>query len=217
MSKMDEEIIAVKRTKLFGHSDEYAFSGFLSYDKNFELSELLLNRLFKDNELGRRGDYEEDPSYKQPIPYVVLMTDGPNGLEVYTYERLKGGGEARLHNKLSIGVGGHMNLLYDYPTLYDEAVRELDEELHIDVNTCRYRVVGMINDDSSDVSRVHIGILITAKVPPTLAKEIHVREEDQLRGEWINIEKLREVSMASRLESWSAIALDYLISNYALK
>jgi len=212
MSKMDEEIIAVNRKVLFGEDDSNSFQGFLSYEKSPNLSESLLEIMFSENKLGRRGDYEEDPSYKQPIPYTVLVgTDSANPM-VYTYQRLTGGGEVRLHNKLSVGVGGHMNLLFDYSTLYDEAVRELDEELYIDADSCRYKVLGLINDDSTPVSSVHIGILIKAIVPPHV--HVEVRETDQLKGEWISLSDLLDSSTYDRLESWSQIAVNHLAETY---
>ncbi len=48
---------------------------------------------------------ERTPEWKQVIPYSVVLCDG----KVFLLRRTKGGGEARLFDKLSIGVGGHIN------------------------------------------------------------------------------------------------------------
>src|SRR5690606_36049435 len=97
---------------------------------------------------------------------IVVMRDGG---EVFSYRRLSGGGEARLHGRVSVGVGGHMNRLFDRESLEsvisEEAARELTEELEFrdadgdPVAPGATRLLGLINDDTGDVQRVHIGIL----------------------------------------------------------
>ncbi|MDN8777049.1 NUDIX domain-containing protein, partial [Staphylococcus aureus] len=81
-------------------------------------------------ETKRRGDMEEDPSYKQLISYCILENEDD---EVLVYERLTGGGESRLHGLSSIGVGGHMNDVPEAVTfeevIRENAARELEEEV----------------------------------------------------------------------------------------
>ena len=103
MSKHDEQILVVERKKLF-HEETLTFQGIQTKEK--EVSSIL-NVFSSDFEVMRRGDAEEDPTYKQPIPYVIVKRDN----EVFLYKRLSNGGEARLYDQLSIGVGGHMNPL----------------------------------------------------------------------------------------------------------
>ncbi|SUM33491.1 NUDIX hydrolase [Staphylococcus gallinarum] len=79
------------------------FNGFL--DKNSVKGQEIFDTLTK-YEVKRRGDMEEDPTYKQLISYCILENERD---EILVYERLSGGGEARLHGQSSIGVGGHMN------------------------------------------------------------------------------------------------------------
>ena len=130
MSKMDEMIVVSPRRAVFDE-ERLAFQGVLpiSDDRVGRILAGLTARVH----LARRGDVEEDPSLLQPIPYIVLMRDGDVGPEVFTYTRLTGGGESRLHGKVSVGVGGHMNRLFDHLGLMnmvaEEAGRELEEEL----------------------------------------------------------------------------------------
>ena len=103
MSKWDEQILVVNRKVLFNNEENH-FYGFI--EKNDEKTRKIIST-FESYEVKRRGDMEEDPNYKQLIGYVLLK-DEVTG-EVLVYKRLVGGGEARLHGKASVGIGGHMN------------------------------------------------------------------------------------------------------------
>ena len=214
MSKMDEVIIVAPRRELF--SDERdAFHGFLPlHDPRVEA---VLRGLCSSPRGARRGDVEEDPTLKQPIPYVVVTRHGVDGgTEAFAYTRLSGGGEARLHGKVSIGVGGHMNRGFSRETLetvvWEEAARELNEELRFEdasgaeVEPPPARFVGLINDDTGPVQQVHLGLLAVVDVP----REIHVtvRETDQLDGRWEPLSALRAPDLLERMETWSRFALE---------
>ena len=107
-----------------------------------------------------RPSAEADPSYKQIIPYLVLR----HGDRVLCYTRGKSGGEARLHAKMSVGIGGHMNDGDTNAAHFDQAAylraveRELHEELEIP-GPYRQRAVALINDDTNEVGRVHLGVV----------------------------------------------------------
>lgn len=213
MSKMDEVIIVAPRRELF--SDERdAFHGFLPLGD--ARVESILRGLCAAPRSARRGDVEEDPSLKQPIPYVVVTRRGENDeTEAFAYTRLGGGGEARLHGKVSIGVGGHMNRGFGRETLetvvWEEAARELAEELRfeeegVEVAPPPARFIGLINDDTGPVQQVHLGLLALAEVPPGL--RVTVRETEQLDGRWEPISRLRAPDVIERMESWSRFALD---------
>src|SRR5687767_12552590 len=104
---MDEVIIVAPRREIFTDERD-TFHGFLPLaDPRLET---ILRGLCSSPREARRGDVEEDPTLKQPIPYVVVRRRGEGRVqEVFMYTRLTGGGEARLHGKVSVGVGGHMN------------------------------------------------------------------------------------------------------------
>lgn len=216
MSKMDEQIVVVSRAVLFGIKDEFAFQGLFKGESNLTEAEglpmtdldMYLTRAVDNVQIKRRGDMEEDPTYKQIIPYVVLYTgDGPDR-KIFSYVRLTGGGETRLHNKVSFGVGGHMNELSDALGFVAEARREIDEELTVSTETAdqfTYNFLGLINDDSDEVGKVHLGVLIGVEVPASVYQSITVRETDQLEGSWVPVDRLK--SIEERLENWTRLSL----------
>lgn len=199
MNKFDEQIIVVNRETIFNHEKNH-FNGFISIEdqKALEIYETL-----SKYEVKRRGDMEEDPSYKQLISYCILENEND---ELLVYERLTGGGEARLHGLSSIGIGGHMNQLDDTQiegVLLDNAARELEEEVGVkDVNPLNLNLVGFINDDDNEVGRVHIGLVFKLKVK---ASEVYVNETDTLKIEWKPENTLMQ---GAEYESWSRIIIE---------
>jgi predicted NUDIX family phosphoesterase len=203
MGKMDEMIIVAARKEVF-NNENLTFQG-VNSDK--EALKQVVSNLANNYSVMRRGDAEENPEFKQPIPYCVLK----KGNEIFVYERLQGGGETRLHNKLSMGVGGHMNQ-FEVKDFYEQLSvnleRELEEELHIDGERLSLETVGLINDDENEVGKVHIGLLVVAELKDDTS--VSVRETDQLIGYWFNVERLREKDIYDRLETWSQFVVDVL-------
>jgi predicted NUDIX family phosphoesterase len=197
---MTDEMILVIRRALFDKLG--AFQG-LSFDVDRWLPALLAR---ENNFFMPRAAAETDPNFKQIIPYVLLVHKG----RVLHYVRGKKAGEQRLVAKGSIGIGGHMNdgdegLFALDRAAYDAAVqREVGEELKID-SAYRNRAVALLNDDSNEVGRVHLGV-------------VHVfnLESDQVRkGEAMitDLQFLDGVQLASRreaMETWSQICLEAL-------
>jgi predicted NUDIX family phosphoesterase len=111
-----------------------------------------------------RPEVEQDPSFKQLIPYVVFRHRDSQGAEtVLQYTRGTGQGEGRLHRKRSVGIGGHISAIdatgSNGANPYEEGMRrELDEEVAIDTPYTA-RCVGLINDDQTEVGRVHLGVV----------------------------------------------------------
>lgn len=159
-----------------------------------------------DDPTPKENNAEINTSFKQPIPYVLIK----RGDEIFVYERLSQGGESRLHNKLSLGVGGHMNPEEGNfnNQLMINLTRELEEELDIDSEDMDLDFIGLINDDENEVGRVHLGILAFLQLSNDAIVE--VRETEQLRGFWSTIEELKQPENYDRLESWSQIAVDIL-------
>ena len=153
-----------------------------------------------------RPSAEADPSHKQIIPYLVLR----HGDRVLCYTRGKSGGEARLHAKMSVGIGGHMNDGDTHAAHFDRAAylraveRELHEELEIP-GPYRQRAVALINDDSNDVGRVHLGVVHLVEVD---SMDIRPREEAIRDLTFLTAGELQE--QRDRLESWSQIVADAL-------
>ena len=153
-----------------------------------------------------RPSAEEDPSHKQIIPYLVLR----HGDRVLCYTRGKSGGEARLHAKMSIGIGGHMNDGDTHAAHFDRAAylraveRELHEELEVP-GPYRQRAVALINDDSNEVGRVHLGVvhLVDVDSPGIRPREDAIRDLTFFTA--TELQQQRD-----RLESWSQIVADAL-------
>ena len=149
-----------------------------------------------------RPDMEQDPSYKQIIPYVIFRC----GDRIFRYTRGTSQDEARLHAKQSIGVGGHVDEADadGRATLdaYEMALRrELDEEVVIG-SPGTLRRVGLINDDGTPVGRVHLGVVHLYELE---RPEVAAREEGLADARFVTLDTLR--AEADRLESWSQIAL----------
>ncbi len=145
-----------------------------------------------------RAKAELDRRLKQVIPYLVLR----DGARYFLMRRTRAGGDARLHDRLSIGVGGHLN-----PGDGDLAgglAREWAEELLADF-VPDFQLVGLLNDDSTDVGSVHLGAVYVADAA---GRSVAVRETDKLAGAFATPAKV--ASSVERLESWSAIVFEYL-------
>lgn len=160
------------------------------------MDKLLLHGVFRP-----RNILEEDPSYKQIIPYAVICY----GNEVYMFRRLNKQTEARLHNKCSLGVGGHMNpygdkINTDY--LHHELEREMHEEVKLGegCEIVDMKPVGFINDDLSEVGKVHLGVLYHIKVSNN---HIEINETEKMTGEWVTISDLAKYY--SNMETWSQL------------
>ena len=195
----DENILVIKRS-LF---DELgSFQGL-----NFEIEKYLGVILSRGNNLFLpRVQAEKDPTHKQIIPYTVLAFED----KVLHYVRGKKAGEQRLVSKGSIGIGGHMNEGDESLFALDEQAyragveREVNEEIKIDTQF-EDRIVALLNDDATEVGRVHLGIVHVFK----LAEPKVGKREAMITGLRF---RTKEELMARResLESWSQICLDSL-------
>ena len=199
MSKFGEQIIVVSRELLFDN-EKNAFNGFLS--KNDVQGEEIFNT-FKNYEVKRRGDMEEDPSYKQLISYCLLENEND---EILVYQRLSGGGEERLHGQSSVGVGGHMNNVVGADSINEvlrvNAQRELNEEVGLSEDRSQnMEYIGFINDDTNAVGKVHIGVVFKIKVK---SSDVEVRETDTLKINWVSQDEINDLN---HFESWSALIL----------
>jgi predicted NUDIX family phosphoesterase len=156
-----------------------------------------------------RAEMEDDPSFKQLIPYCVFRWRDPDGRTlVFHYRRGTGQGEGRLHRKRSIGVGGHISsddASDDLATAYQDGMhRELEEEVIIET-PYRERRLGLINDDLSPVGQVHLGVVHVFDVDQPA---VHPREEEILEAGFAPLEELR--ADAESFESWSQFVLEAL-------
>lgn len=187
-----EKVLVVKTEKLAKYIS--GRTGLLTEDR-----EAMLEIIVNEHEFIDRPAAEDDPSYKQIIPYVVLTRKGL----VFATRRLNKGGESRLHGKVSIGIGGHINPVDETDrrsVLMKGLERELDEEVYI---RCRGELVpqGFINDDGNGVGAVHLGLCFSMEVEG----EVSVKETEKLSGGWMSLQELR--GEFDNMETWSQIAL----------
>ena len=145
---------------------------------------------------------EESPEWKQPIPYVVVR----DGDDVFLMERTDAGGDARLHRKASIGVGGHLNPVdeADDPLMVGLR-REWAEELDADWEP-DFQLVGLLNDDSNSVGSVHLGVVFSVEAA---GRSVQVRETDKLSGRMATPADIAQAW--PRLETWSQLVAAELL------
>jgi len=162
-----------------------------------------------------RHEVEHDPSFKQLIPYMIFChTDSAGCLRVFQYTRGAGQGEARLRAKRSVGIGGHISAedrgadgCGDPYTLGMR--RELEEEVILDTPyTCR--CVGFINDDQTEVGRVHLGLVHRLDVERAA---VYPRELEIVAAGFEAVEAL--LADLSAFETWSQICLRALFGGQA--
>lgn len=159
-----------------------------------------------------REDAEKDPTYLQIIPYTVCK----KGTDIFAYTRLKKGAESRLHSKMSIGVGGHVDKLNGYQTNWDTTqttiINELYEELNIEATTefIHPTYTGIvIYDPSNDVGKVHLGIVYQVQLDN---REVTVRETEKLEGKFYTHSEIEALSKDDNcFENWSKIVIEAIL------
>ena len=192
----------------------------LIYGNSDSLKMIVQKGLFR-----KRNELEEDHSFKQIIPYAVISNKEPEprswrdklrgvrqSQSFYLFRRTSGQTEKRLHNKFSLGVGGHMNPSNskesDEQYLINELKRELSEEVRL-LNGCLIEdieFIGFINDDTIPVGRVHIGLLYNIRVSN---KNVVINETDRMTADWIDKHDLAEFYKG--METWTKIIYDCYI------
>jgi predicted NUDIX family phosphoesterase len=162
------------------------------------------NNFFMD-----RGEAEEDPSFKQIIPYALFHHEG----HYLHYTRGKSGGESRLHAQGSVGIGGHINPIDERgdplgrETYLAGVEREIDEELHI-TGGHKNRIVALLNDDSNDVGKVHLGVVHIFELENTTVASA----EDALANLAFQSAASLKGELHDSLETWSKFCVDHLVS-----
>lgn len=198
MNPPDENILVIKRS-LFDQLG--SFQGL-----NFETQRYLGAILSRGNNFFLpRAKAEDDPSHKQIIPYVLIAHAG----KVLHYVRGKKGGEKRLVAKGSIGIGGHLNDNDESLFAWDEAAyrsgveREVNEEVAIG-SAFEDRIVALLNDDSTEVGRVHLGIVHVFKLA-----EPNVQKREAVITNLSFLDKHELATRRDSLENWSQLCLDH--------
>lgn len=161
----------------------------------------LLSAIDSHGTYRRRGDAEHDPAWKQVIPYLALR----DGDDIFLMRRSRAGGDLRLHDRYSIGVGGHVNP--DDGGVIGGLRREWAEEMAADFEP-DFVPIGLLNDDLNAVGAVHVGMVFSADAQ---GRPVEVRETDKLEGSFVPLADVGDVT--ELLETWSALLFEFLTDN----
>jgi predicted NUDIX family phosphoesterase len=145
-----------------------------------------------------REAMELDPDHKQIIPYLVLR----DGERYFLMRRTRAGGDARLFDRWSIGVGGHLNP--GDADILGGLRREWREELDADFEP-EFEPLALLNDDTTEVGAVHLGVVFVADAA---GRSVGVRETDKLTGSFAAPAEVAAV--ADHLETWSRLVFEAL-------
>ena len=170
-------------------------------------SESLVKSLLENPQLFfmQRDIAENDPNYKQLIPYVVFQS--PKGF--FSYQRGKASSETRLRMLRSLGVGGHIEKEdgdIGQNSYIKGLWRELKEEVGIDPSN-NIKLLGFINDDSNEVGKVHLGIVHLYQLETS---DLESRELNLTDCKFSNISKIKEEEES--FETWSRLLIPFLES-----
>ena len=189
-----EQVLVVRREDIF---PDGAWHGFVTENLDRYRSVIRERHLFKP-----RADVEDDPNFQQIIPYVVFRHRD----RYFLTHRLRASSEKRLRKQYSLGVGGHINPgdLQSGDPILDGLKREWEEEV-VYQGTFEANLIGLLNDESAPVSKVHLGVvfLVDGDTP-----NIAIRETKKLGGELLTLDEMR--SLYLQMESWSQIVYDKL-------
>jgi len=205
MSELDKQIMVIRKENLFGN--DY-FQGFMSHGEvDFE------SRILDNLEWMKREVAEKDPRYKQPICYCIIVN--PVG-QVFAYQRSIQDTEypeKRLQGKYSWGIGGHIeepDAEIKQNPIRASMLRELEEEIKVE-GSVDSRAFGYINDDATEVGKVHFGILYIVE---TNSKIMESNSLEITSGRMRMIEEIEKICSSPELivEEWSRISLKPLKS-----
>jgi predicted NUDIX family phosphoesterase len=188
-----EQVWVVPRAELFPGGAPHGF---------WAASDSFLRRIREGGFFAPRPEVEEDPSLKQVIPYGVLWRPG----RIFLFRRSRKGGDSRLHDLRSVGVGGHVNPPDREDVVLRALAREIGEEVALPEGWTP-RIAGFLNDDSTPVGSVHVGVVVSVEVPPG---PVEVRERDRMSGSFLAMDELLRLHSLERggFETWSALLLD---------
>ena len=186
----EELILGLPRAKVPGGLDWRGVRG-VSLDP-------LLTAAREHGEFRPRPEAESDPSWKQLIPYLVVR----DGARIFLMRRTRAGGDARLHDLYTIGVGGHVNP--GDGGIIGGLKREWSEEIEADFEP-DFVPLGLLNDDENAVGAVHLGLVYEADAA---GRTVGIREREKLAGDFANVDEVAAV--ADKLETWSSLLFDFL-------
>ncbi len=196
ISKFDEEILVVPRSALFEGTSLHGLLQGVVRD-NMEKYRSIIE---SEGVFLRRGEMEEDENYKQIIPYIVFSYNG----NFFLMQRSAKASEKRLACKYTLGIGGHINK-YDLEgkTIEEWGMREFHEEVKYS-GKLSIAPIGIINDDTTPVGRVHLGLVFLVHGD---SADITIRSELD-NGQLLSIDECERYY--DKMEVWSQLVFDAL-------
>ena len=190
---LEELILVVKRDQLLGNQTWHGIKE-VDFDNYLETIQ-------QKKEFLPRGIMENDPSYKQIIPYLVFKFED----KYFLMQRAAKASETRLRNKYSLGIGGHIRQ-EDMTTdsIFDWAKREFHEEINYSGNLT-IKPLGVLNDDTNDVGKVHIGFVLLLQGD---SAEISIKSELKC-GTLVTLDEC--AAYHDSLDSWSQLVLKSIL------
>jgi len=207
VDKMKKLVMVIRKNLLLG---EEPFQGFKSAEATDYIS-----RILEHYEYMERGLAEENPEYKQPIGYGIIIN--PDRKQVFTYKRAEKDGEYdedRLKGKYSWGVGVHIDKTDGENPINTSLLREIEEEIGLQKSQIKnLKVLGYINDEEDEVGKVHFGVLYLAETDA----EIIQPKGEMASGKLTHYTELKQLIEHPEVivENWSKISLDPLHQHFA--
>jgi predicted NUDIX family phosphoesterase len=162
-----------------------------------------LELIAAEGEYRPRAEAEHDPDWQQIIPYLLMR----DGARLFLMQRTRAGGDARLHDLFSLGIGGHLNP--EDGGVLTGLRREFHEEMVADWDP-QPRLLGLLKDDDVLVGQVHLGVVFEADAA---GRALAVRETDKLSGRFADLEEC--LAVYERMETWSQLLYDHVTGRHA--
>lgn len=189
----DELILVVPRDNLFAHTAAWHGLQEVDFDQYLEI-------INNTKEFLPRSLMETDPTYKQIIPYLIFTHGG----KYFLMQRKSDASESRLRNKLTLGIGGHIRQEdMVKSSLFAWALREFHEEVDY-AGTLNVKPLGILNDDSNDVGKVHIGFVLLLEGD---SGDISIKSELK-SGALLSLDEC--FAQRECMETWSQFTIDFL-------
>lgn len=193
MSSLQEQILVVKREILFTHDDAW-------HGINNNNIESIVTTITNNQEYIERASAETNPVYKQIIPYMIFTFDN----KFFVMQRKANASEQRLAGKLSLGIGGHMRQEdMSGKSIFDWVRREFEEEVSY-TGKLAMTTLGVLNDDTNEVGKVHLGLVILA-----LGENGNIDIKDEHKS-GILLSKQECLKKFDQFEAWSQMILEIL-------
>ena len=204
----DEQVMVIPRDNMVEEAGDFRGAQIWSgtgVDKH-------ILKMFRNAQYRPRKEVETDSTWKQTIPYVIFRWFDAAGVPyLFQYTRTKQQGEARLHGLRSLGIGGHINpvdsLSLDGATPWEAYTagmhREVTEELHTgESGVGKLTFVGLLNDESNEVGKVHLGLLHIWDIECPILKPLEGNMD------FAGLEPLPQLRRnIDKFETWSQICL----------